>query len=371
MEKKTENEKYVETIETSCTEMIEPWSNKFLPYLVDDIVGNKAIINTLKYYINNKLSLPNLFVYGTTGSGKSCLVKSILNTIFDGKETKSSLYQIYHASFENNIEELCKKISDFSGDFSLFNETGEYIVKYIVIDDISTMEYRLETIIRDIINTNPKIKFILIGSQRTEIDKQLLTSFLEILLCPLMEEEALLLGMRILQNEKLLNRFEDSALLKIYSFVDGDIRKYLNLIQHFAIVAIQNEVHISKSYIELFQNTSCHSNIQFDENKFIENIKSMGVDNAIRYVQQQMTILPYSLEDYISMIYNYFDNLFKRSNLYGLKSHRQFCKSIATIQMNVSKVVKFKIQVYALILLIHHHCKLFDNKEYTSQLQIN
>lgn len=350
----------------SCTK--EPWSNKFVPYYLHDIVGNEAVINTFKYYIKNRICLPNIFVYGATGTGKSCLVKAILNSIFDGKETKNSLYQIYHASFENNIEELCKKISDFSRDFSLFNETGEYIVKYIVIDDVSTMEYRLETIIRDVINTNSKIKFMLVGSQKAEIDKRLLTSFLEILLCPLREEDALILAIRILEKENLRNRFEDSALLKIYSFVNGDIRKYLNLIQHFAILSVQNDLTISMSFIESFNNHSYHSNVQFDKTDFIKQIKMMNIENALNYFQLQMTKLPYSLEDYILMIFEFYDKEFKQYNLYGSKLHRQFCKTIATIQMNVSKVVKFKIQIYALILLIHHHSKIFDNKEYISQI---
>lgn len=363
-----------------------PWSTKYIPTLLQDIVGNKKLVKTLTFFVNNKICLPNLFFYGSPGTGKSCFTRVLVNEMCKNKENKGSLYQIYNASYESHPEELHKKISDFSQDFNLFQE-GNYNIRYVIIDDITTMDQRLETIILDVINTNPKIRFLLIGNQKCELDKRLLCSFIEILLCSLLNDEAVELGKKVLQNEHLDNSFTSDALLLLYCYSSGDIRKYLNLIQHFATTFIQRDHLITVQFIESLNHSlqisktnaieiltmkrqiteiemtkMIENEIKFNALDFVTYLATISLSQSVHYFQLVMTKLPFSFEDYIVMLFEFFDKQFTYYDLEESSDYTLFCKTFSIIQMNASKVVKFKIQIVSLIFMIRHYCEFFKQQ---------
>jgi replication factor C small subunit len=98
-----------------------PWTEKYRPKKLDDIVGQDAIVDRLKAYVSEK-SLPNLLFAGPAGCGKTTAALCLARELFG--EHIGNLLEL-NASDERGIDVVRGKIKDFArtrpmgGDFKI------------------------------------------------------------------------------------------------------------------------------------------------------------------------------------------------------------------------------------------------------------
>jgi replication factor C small subunit len=98
-----------------------PWTEKYRPRKLEDIVGQDAIVDRLKAYVTEK-SLPNLLFAGPAGCGKTTAALCLARELFG--EHIGNLLEL-NASDERGIDVVRGKIKDFArtrpigGDFKI------------------------------------------------------------------------------------------------------------------------------------------------------------------------------------------------------------------------------------------------------------
>lgn len=103
-------------------EFEKPWTEKYRPQKLDDIVGRDPIIRRLKSYVDKK-SMPHLLFAGPPGVGKTTAAIALAKEIF-GEYWRQN-FQETNASDERGINVVREKIKDFArtkpigGDFKI------------------------------------------------------------------------------------------------------------------------------------------------------------------------------------------------------------------------------------------------------------
>lgn len=204
------------------------WVDKYRPQVLDDIVGNNHIINSLKYFVIHG-NIPNLLLIGPTGIGKTtilmCLAKELLNNKF-----KTSVLE-FNASEEMNIDIVRKKIK-------LFAKTKISLPinrqKLIILDEADYMTSTAQHALRHIMEEYSKTsRFFFACNNSTQIIEPI-QSRCSILRLYKIEDNDIIKKLKdICSIENIL--YDDLGIETIASIVNGDLRKAINILQSCAI----------------------------------------------------------------------------------------------------------------------------------------
>ena len=165
--------------------------------LFKDYKHNKDFLSLIHYKLGYKLyniisnnNHPNLLIHGVNGSGKTLLIKTVLNDLFDiNKYTKKELLteninyerSDYHYYFDLKLVNNDLKFIDFIKDIvkSYNHYTNKY--NYIILDNFEHLsnlnQDRLRVIFEKSLNTS---KIIIITSKLNKINNPLLSRFINI-----------------------------------------------------------------------------------------------------------------------------------------------------------------------------------------------
>jgi replication factor C small subunit len=92
-------------------EKYSPWTEKYRPSKVSEIVGQKNIVERLEAYVREK-NLPNLLFAGPAGIGKTTAAIAMAKELY-GQDYKESFLEL-NASDERGIDIVRGKIKDFA-----------------------------------------------------------------------------------------------------------------------------------------------------------------------------------------------------------------------------------------------------------------
>ena len=165
--------------------------------LFKDYKHNKDFLSLIHYKLGYKLyniisnnNHPNLLIHGVNGSGKTLLIKTVLNDLFDiNKYTKKELLteninyerSDFHYYFDLKLVNNDLKFIDFIKDIvkSYNHYTNKY--NYIILDNFDYLsnlnQDRLRVIFEKSLNTS---KIIIITSKLNKINNPLLSRFINI-----------------------------------------------------------------------------------------------------------------------------------------------------------------------------------------------
>ena len=91
--------------------MIEIWTEKYRPRVLDDVVGHEAVVERLKAFVKEK-SVPNLLFAGTAGVGKTTCAIALAKELYGDGWSRN--FMETNASDERGIDVVRSKIKDFA-----------------------------------------------------------------------------------------------------------------------------------------------------------------------------------------------------------------------------------------------------------------
>ena len=200
--------------------MSGPWVEKYRPQTLDDIVGQKQIINRLEKY---EQSMPNLMFTGPAGVGKTttalALVKSIL-----GEYWRQNFLEL-NASDARGIETVRNNIKNFCR----LKPVGAPF-RIIFLDEVDNMTKDAQHALRREMEMYTKTaSFILSCNYSSKIIDPIQSRCAIFRFAPIKGEDIADRLKFICSNENL--EYDDKGIETIVYFAEGDMRKAVNVLQ--------------------------------------------------------------------------------------------------------------------------------------------
>jgi DNA polymerase III delta prime subunit len=294
------------------------WITKYKPTNSNSLIGNKSSISIIKNWLknydilkkdkNNPMAKANLLLIGSHGLGKTTIVKILL------KEAGYNINFLKLSSIKNN-----KNIKDYI--YHLTKNTNvshaminnKKIKNAILIDKIETITSTIEKkSLEDLRKNNEKYRFMPIiyisDTKHTKFLSNLKKSCIVIYFNNLKNEEIIDLLNKIIVNEKI-NIKSYKVKQKILNYVQGDIRRLINILQDLYFIYDHNEITE-----DCFKKYTSHSHIKeiniglFNSATILFN-KIKSIDDILILYELEKTKLPLMIhEHYYTYILNHFKN---------------------------------------------------------------
>ncbi|MCQ2964740.1 MAG: replication factor C small subunit [archaeon] len=205
--------------------MMGPWVEKYRPQTLDDVVGQKHIVDRLKKYVDGE-SMPNLMFTGPAGVGKTtsalALVKSIL-----GDNWRANFLEL-NASDARGIETVRTNIKNFCR----LKPVGAPF-RIIFLDEVDNMTKDAQHALRREMEMYTKTaSFILSCNYSSKIIDPIQSRCAIFRFAPIKGEEIVERLKYIASQEGF--EYEDKAIETIVYFSEGDMRKSVNMLQSAA-----------------------------------------------------------------------------------------------------------------------------------------
>lgn len=199
-----------------------PWVEKYRPKTLEDVVGQKHIIERLENYVNEE-SIPNLMFTGPAGVGKTttalALVKSIL-----GEYWRQNFLEL-NASDARGIETVRTNIKNFCR----LKPVGAPF-RIIFLDEVDNMTKDAQHALRREMEMYTKTaSFVLSCNYSSKIIDPIQSRCAIFRFAPIKGQD---IANRLEYISKQENvDYDESAIETIVYFAEGDMRKAVNLLQ--------------------------------------------------------------------------------------------------------------------------------------------
>lgn len=199
-----------------------PWVEKYRPQTLDDVVGQKHIINRLKKYVNGE-SMPNLMFTGPAGVGKTTSALALVKTVL-GENWRANFLEL-NASDARGIETVRTNIKNFCR----LKPVGAPF-RIIFLDEVDNMTKDAQHALRREMEMYTKTaSFILSCNYSSKIIDPIQSRCAIFRFAPI-KGEKIVERLKFIAKEEDFE-YEDKAIETIVYFSEGDMRKSVNMLQ--------------------------------------------------------------------------------------------------------------------------------------------
>lgn len=274
------------------------WIEKYVPISLDDIYGNRSIIERLKNMkVNNNLS--NLILVGPSGIGKSkcieCLAKDLL------QENYNEAILLLDGSDDRGINTIRSNLKSFAQKKVILPENH---YKLVVLDEADSINVSSQQALRRIIeNYSYNTRFIFICNDISNIIEAIQSRSTMYKMNKLEKQDVVSILEKICLNEDV--EYTKDSLECIYKYTNGDMRQAINNLE--IIYYCYNNIKLS----------NVKNMLGCNEDTIIKTIFKRCSEDNIREACKLIDELlknGYSDGDIVNLLFNYLKNDEKNIN---------------------------------------------------------
>ena len=241
-----------------------PWVEKYRPKILENVIGQDKIVDSLKNLFENG-SFPHLLFYGGSGSGKTSTILSIINEYF-GKKKKLMVMRL-DASDDRGINSVRDEIKAFAEKKNYFISG----IKVIILDEADSMTFDAQFALRRIIEKySSNTRFCLICNYENKI-------------IPAIKSRCAEFKFNSISNDKVKERLNyicnceelkiDKKIIDTLSIISkGDMRKAINILQTISLCDKKSQ-----------SSKLCYSLSGFPTREEIVNLFNILIDSDIKF----------------------------------------------------------------------------------------
>lgn len=200
-----------------------PWTEKYRPDKLEDVIGHRSIVSRLKSYAKKK-NMPNLLFTGPAGTGKTAASLAMGHELF-GEHFSQNFLEL-NASDERGIDIIRGKIKDFAAT----QPYGGVGFKIIFLDESDSLTSDAQNALRRTMESYAEsTRFILTGNYTSKLIDPIQSRCALFRFNPLDESEVKD-RLKFIAGEEDLD-VEDKAYDALVYTSQGDMRKSINYLQ--------------------------------------------------------------------------------------------------------------------------------------------
>ena len=271
-----------------------PFSEKYRPRKVDDLILDKIIATKIASIIKNK-DIPNIIFTGKSGVGKTSTIHCIARAIYP-REYHESIIEL-NASDDRGIKSVHETIINFCKRKVEFKE-GYAQHKLLILDEADNITSKAQRLINSIMEKYPLTRFAFTCNNSSDIIESILSRCIIIRFNKPPTDNFITRIKYICSNEAI--EYDEEALHYIFNMCQKDLRKTINMLEL---------IHNSENKITI-DNILKISDIPSQEllENLLQNIMKKDIKNICVLINNMQQQGYYSLDvllHFIQFIKNY------------------------------------------------------------------
>ncbi len=204
-----------------------PWTEKYRPKSLDEVIGQKQIVERLKAFVKQG-NFPNMIFAGSAGVGKTTSAIAMAKDLYD--DDLNTAFKELNASDARGIDVIRGEVKNFAKTISI----ARVPVKIIFLDEADALTADAQHDLRRTMEKfSAETRFILSANYASKIIEPIQSRCVVFRFKPLTEDDMKEYVNRIVKGEGIT--LEKNAMEALIYVGDGDLRKLTNVLQSAAM----------------------------------------------------------------------------------------------------------------------------------------